>query len=158
EPRYAEGSILYRLDHLPKRPGPGEDNTLVIISDLRKAGLDARAFDASYVPEEGEKTGKLGICARDVKQIYDEWNEDRGTQLVYLDFSTPNKRNRQEQNTLEKQLAKIVDGEAPDATDKEKQDAESALEKLLEKYTSDEIQEARAQWVGGEHAPASFVA
>ncbi|MBU2764687.1 DEAD/DEAH box helicase family protein, partial [Acidithiobacillus ferrivorans] len=41
EPRYAEGSILYRLDHLPKRPGPGEDNTLVIISDLRKAGLDA---------------------------------------------------------------------------------------------------------------------
>ncbi|MBU2769198.1 hypothetical protein HAP94_24335, partial [Acidithiobacillus ferrivorans] len=41
---------------------------------------------------------------------------------------------------------------------KEKQDAESALEKLLEKYTSDEIQEARAQWVGGEHAPASFVA
>ncbi|MCR1347567.1 DUF2958 domain-containing protein [Acidithiobacillus ferrooxidans] len=158
EPEYAEGSILWRLDHLPTRPGPGEDNVLVIISDLRKAGLDARAFDPSYVPEEGEETGKLGICAENVKRIYDEWNEDRGTQLVYLDFSTPGKRNRQEQNALEKQLAKIVAGESPDATDKEKQDAESALEKLLEKYTSDEIQEARAQWLGGENTPASFVA
>jgi N12 class adenine-specific DNA methylase len=158
EPEYAEGSILWRLDHLPSRPGPGEDNVLVIISDLRKAGLDARAFDPSYVPEEGEETGKLGICAENVKRVYDEWNEDRGTQLVYLDFSTPSKRNRQEQNALEKQLAKIVAGESPDATDKEKQAAESALEKLLEKYTNDEIQEARAQWLGGESATPSFVA
>ena len=158
EPEYAEGSILWRLDNLPTRPGPGEDNILVIINDLRKANLDARAFDPSYVPEEGEETGKLGVCAENVKRIYDEWNEDRGTQLVYLDFSTPGKRNRQEQNALEKQLAKIVAGESPDATDKEKQAAESALEKLLEKYTQDEIQEARAQRLGGENIPASFVA
>ncbi|MDA8152916.1 MAG: SNF2-related protein [Acidithiobacillus sp.] len=163
EPRYEEGSILYRLDHLPRRPGPGEDNVLVIISDLRKAGLDARAFDPSYVPEAGEETGKLGVCAENIQRIYHEWNEDRGTQLVFLDFSTPSKRNQKEQDALEKQLAKIVAGEHPGATEKEKQDAESALEKLLDKYTRDEIQEARAEWmrVGasqGAGSPQGFVA
>jgi N12 class adenine-specific DNA methylase len=142
EPVYEYGSILYRLDNLPKRPGPGEDNVLVIINDLRKAGLDARAFDPTYAPKEGEATGKLGIVADNVARIYEEWNEDKGTQLVYLDFSTPKKRNAKQQSELDKHIQKIVAGEAEDATDQQMQDRESSLEKLLEKYTPDEIKEA----------------
>lgn len=150
EPIYAEGSILHRLDNLPKRPGPGEDNVLVIINDLRKAGLDARAFDPTYTPKTGEQPGKLGVVAENVARIYEAWNEDNGTQLVYLDFSTPKKRSAKQQTEMDKQIQKIVEGEAEDATDQQAQARESAIEKLLEKYTPDEIKEAIEQYKNPE--------
>ncbi|MFA7655737.1 Eco57I restriction-modification methylase domain-containing protein [Acidithiobacillus thiooxidans] len=157
EPEYAEGSILHRLDNLPKgKPEPGADNILVIINDLRKVGLDARVFDPSYQPDEGEPTGKLGVCAESVKKIYDQWDADKGTQLVFLDFSTPLKnKSRKEQSAIDQKIAILVAGEAENASATQKQQAESALESLLQKYTPDEIaQEKRRFLAGGEEIQA----
>lgn len=142
EPQYEKGSILWRVDNLPKRPGPGEDNILVVINDLRKAGLDARAFDPSYTPQDGEETGKLNVVAENIHNIYHKWDEDKGTQLVYLDFCTPKKYSQKEKNALDSEIDKILAGEAEDATDLQKQQRESALERLLAKYTPDEIKSA----------------
>lgn len=142
EPQYEKGSILWRVDNLPKRPGPGEDNILVVINDLRKAGLDARAFDPSYTPQDGEETGKLNVVAENIHNIYHKWDEDKGTQLVYLDFCTPKKYSQKEKNALDSEIDKILAGEPEDATDLQKQQRESALERLLAKYTPDEIKSA----------------
>ncbi|WP_319026166.1 Eco57I restriction-modification methylase domain-containing protein [Acidithiobacillus thiooxidans] len=157
EPEYAEGSILHRLDNLPKgKPEPGADNILVIINDLRKVGLDARVFDPSYQPDEGEPTGKLGVCSESVKKIYDQWDADKGAQLVFLDFSTPLKnKSRKEQSAIDQKIAILVAGEAENASATQKQQAESALESLLQKYTPDEIaQEKRRFLAGGEEIQA----
>ncbi|MBU2752309.1 hypothetical protein HER14_15565, partial [Acidithiobacillus thiooxidans] len=157
EPEYAEGSILHRLDNLPKgKPEPGADNILVIINDLRKVGLDARVFDPSYQPDEGEPTGKLGVCTESVKKIYDQWDADKGTQLVFLDFSTPLKnKSRKEQSAIDQKIALLVVGETENASATQKQQAESALESLLQKYTPDEIaQEKRRFLAGGEDIQA----
>nr|WP_226827400.1 DUF2958 domain-containing protein [Igneacidithiobacillus copahuensis] len=141
EPEFSEGSILYRLDNLPKRPGPGEDNILVIINDLKKVNLDIRAFDPSYEPEPGESTGKLDVAAKRIHEIYWQWNEDRGTQLVFLDFSTPKKLQKKDQDEVDQKLAALRDADVEDASDEILQKAESAMEWLLERYTKDEIEE-----------------
>lgn len=77
--------LAKRVDSL-KSVNPKEDNMLKITSDGRKAAYTRRYFS----PEsEYEPDGKIVKCA---EKIVEEWkaSEDiRGTQLVFLDMSTP---------------------------------------------------------------------
>lgn len=79
-----EGSIIHRMENLPK--DPRIDNPLKITNDARKAGLDYRLVDPA-APDFGGS--KINVAVENIYRIWDEWAEQRGTQLVFCDLSTP---------------------------------------------------------------------
>ena len=68
---------------------PEVDNMLLISSDARKASLDLRMVDPAAGPNPN---GKVQLAAEKVADIYRDEEENKGTQLVFLDIGTP-KRN-----------------------------------------------------------------
>lgn len=84
---YPSGSLIHRADNLPKGPPKkGDDNMLKIMSDARKAALDMRLIDPSLPDHPGSK---VNVAADRIKGLYDKWHKDKGTQLVFIDLSTP---------------------------------------------------------------------
>ncbi|MDZ7914351.1 MAG: N-6 DNA methylase [Rhodococcus sp. (in: high G+C Gram-positive bacteria)] len=79
-----KGSIIYRMEHLPK--DPSDDNPLKITNDARKAGLDFRLIDPAATDFAGSKINALIVEAM---RIYREWDDRKGTQLIFCDLSTP---------------------------------------------------------------------
>lgn len=65
---------------------PSRDNHLWIMSDARKMALDIRLVDPHAPAYDGNKVDR---SAKEIRRIYDKWNDDRGTQLVFCDLSTP---------------------------------------------------------------------
>jgi N12 class adenine-specific DNA methylase len=62
------------------------DNPLWVMSDAKKASLDVRMVD----PEAArDKTGKIARASKNIKRIYDKWEADKGTQLVFSDMGVP---------------------------------------------------------------------
>jgi hypothetical protein len=74
-----------------KKVDPSEDNMLKITSDGRKIGLDQRMMNPDLPDEPGSK---VNLCMENVYRIWDETAENRSTQLIFCDFSTPNKDGR----------------------------------------------------------------
>ena len=82
--RYPEGSIIHRMDNMPK--DPSLDNYLKATSDARKAGLDYRLVDEG-APDF--KDSKINVA---VGRILERWKKNdhrKGTQLVFCDLSVP---------------------------------------------------------------------
>jgi hypothetical protein len=67
---------------------PYEDNMLKITTDGRKIGLDQRLMNPAYPDEPGSK---VNACMENIYKIWDETKENKLTQLVFSDFSTPGK-------------------------------------------------------------------
>jgi N12 class adenine-specific DNA methylase len=67
------------------------DNMLKITTDGRKIGLDQRLINPLLPDFEGSK---VNACTDNVFRIWDETKDGRLTQLVFCDFSTPNKEGR----------------------------------------------------------------
>ena len=67
---------------------PTEDNMLKITSDGRKIGLDQRLINSLLPDDPGSK---VNTCVKNVLQIWQDTKEDRLTQLIFCDFSTPGK-------------------------------------------------------------------
>lgn len=65
---------------------PYIDNMLKITNDGRKLALDMRLFNP-LAPDD--KNGKVATCARNVFQVWEDGKEERTTQLVFCDLSTP---------------------------------------------------------------------
>lgn len=65
-----------------------DDNMLKITTDGRKAALDMRLVDptANYTYQS-----KVARCAENIADIYVKTNENKSTQLVFCDSSTPKK-------------------------------------------------------------------
>lgn len=82
--RWNEGSIIHRMENLPK--DPRIDNPLKITNDARKAGLDFRLINPGVGDFEGSKVNAL---VNEVIRIYHQWDEKKGTQLIFCDLSTP---------------------------------------------------------------------
>ena len=74
-----------------KKVEPTEDNMLKITSDGRKIGLDQRLMNPMLPDDSGSK---VNACMENVYRIWDETSADKLTQLVFCDFSTPNKDGR----------------------------------------------------------------
>ena len=94
--------IIQRMENLPK--DPRIDNPLKVTNDARKAGLDFRLIAPTADDFEGSKLNAA------VARIYDIWRDttnDKGTQLVFCDLSTPK------------------GGKAPASAQSERQDLES---------------------------------
>ena len=65
---------------------PSEDNMLKITSDGRKIGLDQRLMNP-LLPDDPDS--KLNACVRNVLKIWEEGKEQKLTQLLFCDLSTP---------------------------------------------------------------------
>ncbi len=74
-----------------RRVDPSVDNMLKITTDGRKIGLDQRLMNPLLPDFEGSK---VNACTENVFRIWDETKEKRLTQLLFCDFSTPNKDGR----------------------------------------------------------------
>ena len=63
-----------------------EDNMLCVTNDGRKIGLDQRLMNP-LLPDD--PNSKLNACVRNVLRIWEEGTEQRLTQLLFCDLSTP---------------------------------------------------------------------
>jgi hypothetical protein len=70
---------------------PNIDNMLKITTDGRKIGLDQRLINPLLEDFPGSK---VNACTDKVYQIWSDTSDKRLTQLVFCDFSTPNKDGR----------------------------------------------------------------
>lgn len=61
------------------------DNPLWVLTDAKKASLDVRLVDPTA---QRDPTGKVARAAERIKSIYDQWQDDKGTQLVFSDMGT----------------------------------------------------------------------
>ena len=63
-----------------------EDNMLCVTNDGRKIGLDVRLMNP-MLPDD--PTSKLNVCVRNVLKIWEEGKDQKLTQLLFCDLSTP---------------------------------------------------------------------
>ena len=63
-----------------------QDNMLVITNDGRKLALDQRLMN-ELLPES--ETGKVAACAQNVFEIWQRTTQQRSTQMIFIDLSTP---------------------------------------------------------------------
>lgn len=70
---------------------PKTDNMLKITTDGRKIGLDQRLINPLLPDYEGSKAN---VCTDIVYNIWDDTKPKRLTQIIFCDFSTPNKDGR----------------------------------------------------------------
>lgn len=123
--------IIQRMENLPK--DPRIDNPLKVTNDARKAGLDFRLIAPNADDYEGSKLNAA------VARIYDIWRDttnDKGTQLVFCDLSTPKGGKvpasaQSERQDLESGALIDVDGtlvrETPEQEDMAEDDGDDAL-------------------------------
>ena len=123
--------IIQRMENLPK--DPRIDNPLKVTNDARKAGLDFRLIAPNADDYEGSKLNAA------VARIYDIWRDttnDKGTQLVFCDLSTPKGGKtpasaQSERQDLESGTLIDVDGtlvrETPEQEDMAEDDGDDAL-------------------------------
>lgn len=80
---------------------PRVDNMLKITSDGRKLGLDQRLINPLLPDDPGSK---VNACVKNIFRIWQEGADDRLTQLVFCDISTPKgmERTSQQIDTAEK--------------------------------------------------------
>ena len=65
---------------------PSIDNMLKVTSDGRKLGLDQRIINPDFSDESGSK---VNLCVDNILQVWRDGKEDKLTQLVFCDISTP---------------------------------------------------------------------
>lgn len=63
-----------------------EDNMLLVTNDGRKLALDQRLVDP-LLPDS--ITSKINACAKDVFEVWHRTSEQRSTQMIFCDLSTP---------------------------------------------------------------------
>ena len=63
-----------------------EDNMLCVTNDGRKIGLDVRLMN-SMLPDD--PNSKLNVCVQNVLKIWEEGKDQKLTQLLFCDLSTP---------------------------------------------------------------------
>lgn len=139
---YPQSSLIWRSENLPKKAEKGSDNMLKIMSDARKAALDMRLIDPSY-PDN--PSSKVNNAADRIVDIYKKWDADKGTQLVFIDLSTPKAARGAEAARIRELIAKAEQGDqdAQDALDKMNPDDLLALESDFSVY--DDLREKLIQ-------------
>ena len=86
-----------------------EDNMLCITNDGRKIGLDVRLMNP-LLPDD--PSSKLNACVRSVLQIWEEGKDQKLTQLLFCDLSTP--KNDGSFNVYEDIKAKLLAAGVPE--------------------------------------------
>lgn len=84
---YNENSIIWRMENMPE--DRSEDNFLKATGDAKKAGIDYRLID-EFAPDY--EYNKINNCVKNIIKEYHNWDEEKGTQMVFLDIGTPKNR------------------------------------------------------------------
>jgi N12 class adenine-specific DNA methylase/adenine-specific DNA methylase len=71
------------------RIDPSIDNMLKVTSDGRKLGLDQRVINPMLPDDEGSK---VNTCINNILRIWEDGKDDKLTQLLFCDLSTPKGR------------------------------------------------------------------
>ena len=71
------------------RIAPSIDNMLKVTSDGRKLGLDQRVINPMLPDDEGSK---VNTCVDNILRIWEDGKDDKLTQLLFCDLSTPKGR------------------------------------------------------------------
>lgn len=80
-------SLSERADKVRNRSvEPEEDNMLKITSDGKKLALDQRLINP-LLPDNPDS--KVNVCVKNVFAIWDKTSDERSTQLLFSDMSTP---------------------------------------------------------------------
>ncbi|HFU6735274.1 TPA: helicase-related protein [Streptococcus agalactiae] len=80
-------SLSKRADDVRNRVvEPDEDNMLKITNDGKKLALDQRLINP-LLPDNSDS--KVNVCVKNVFAIWDKTKENRSTQLLFSDMSTP---------------------------------------------------------------------
>ncbi len=125
--------IIDRMENLPS--DPREDNPLKITNDARKAGLDMRLID----PDEHDVAcSKVNACADRIFQIWQSSKEDKGTQLVFCDLSTPKSQASTEEQKGLTFTEEAFANEKIELTEKD-EFAEKDDEKAVKEVNMDEV-------------------
>lgn len=123
--------IIQRMENLPR--DPRIDNPLKVTNDARKAGLDFRLIEPTADDFEGSK---LNAAVEHIHEIWRDTTNDKGTQLVFCDLSTPKGGKvpasaQSERQDLESGALIDVDGtlvrETPEQEDMAEDDGDDAL-------------------------------
>lgn len=69
-----------------KEVRPEQDNMLCVTNDGRKIGLDQRLINPLLPDEDGTK---VNLCVDNVFKIWKDTADNRSTQLIFCDYSTP---------------------------------------------------------------------
>lgn len=87
EQRQILESLSERADKVRDRSvQPEVDNMLKITNDGKKLALDQRLMNPLLPDDE---TSKVNVCTKNIFAIWDRTKENRSTQLVFSDMSTP---------------------------------------------------------------------
>jgi N12 class adenine-specific DNA methylase/adenine-specific DNA methylase len=108
-----------------RRVDPSEDNMLKITGDGRKAALDMRLVDA-YADAHGDT--KLGRAIERIRSTWGATRNERSTQLVFCDLSTPHPGRF---NVYEEVRERLIAGGIPKHEIAFIHDADSDAAKLL---------------------------
>ena len=119
---------------------------LRLMDRARKVSLDARAVDPNIKVPDG--TGKIGAVVGRVFDLYNQWESDKGTQLIFLDRSVPKTKG---DDAVIKAYDKLVK-EFEAAQEKNDEKAMASVSERLEKYDPNEIAELRNAQNGGWNA------
>jgi len=117
--------IIARMDALKNggKPEKGQDNTLRVYTDARKAAIDVRLVNPA---SPDHPNSKANVVANNVKTLYDKWNAHKGTQLVFLDLGTPKGLHDDTTREILELIALAENGD------------EKAVDQLEKKYSAEE--------------------
>ncbi|ECP9226260.1 hypothetical protein FU952_08035 [Campylobacter jejuni] len=85
-----------------------DDSAILIMNDARKASLDMRLIDPSVKDFKGSK---INLAVEDIYQNYVKFSQDKGTQIVFCDLSTPKAKNKIDPNKLQALKIKAENGD-----------------------------------------------
>lgn len=119
---------------------------LRLMDRARKVSLDPRAVDPTI--KVSSKEGKLPAVVDNVARIYNKWNDDKGTQVIFLDRSVPKAKGD------DKKLAEYdaLREKLRVAMEQEDEAGEAAAVDALAKYNANEMEEIRNALAGGWNA------
>ncbi|MGA2281083.1 MAG: hypothetical protein ABSG80_12355 [Verrucomicrobiota bacterium] len=98
-------SLVERAHRLKtERVDPSEDNMLKITSEGRKAALDLRLMLPST---KDDPQSKVNLAVENIYRVWEATKEDRLTQLVFCDLSTPKDKGFSVYDDMAEKLVKL---------------------------------------------------
>lgn len=146
--------IAKRALALEQRKGPpqkGEDNILVIMSDARKAAMDVRLVDPTITAREAG--GRIDRASQELFSRYTQYNDVKGTQLVFSDLGTPLKTAKKELAEYQALKDRIEAGYGDELVGRAALGDEAAQAKIDDAEDAQEELEAKGRdWLGAMQA------
>ena len=100
--------LAKRAEWVRQNPSKNDiDNMLLITSDGRKLGLDQRVINPLLPDDENSK---VNACTNNIYRIWEDGKEDKLTQLLFCDLSTPKSKAAKQEQKVAKAAEQSING------------------------------------------------